>query len=415
MEAAREILVRPCLPYTHISLQCIRPDGHPRMFPGADRHLANQKDSHNDRIRYRADVSYIPADPAPPEMVGGLDCLLGLAASLAFSLTAHKQYSATAQLLVQPSVDPSGAGTAAAAGHPDRRGRPNCSWSPAPRCSRPSAPSSAAPRRCRPSEVGQTNVIAITATSRVPSRAALIANLYANAFVQYRQAVASQQPDDRRGAAALADLLARQADQLPRAQPDLGRGVGAAQPAGSAEGAARPDAGQRRGRHRRRGAGHARADPDLAEFAQACPGRPARPGRRARPRPGRGVPAREPGRPADLQGSGRARRRRAGAGHDPAGDLLAAAGAAAGDDGRADLPGRRVVPVAADLAAVRPAGTAAAQHRGDQPGVKRRQDLHPGQPGRRVRPGRRAGACWSPATCAGPASASSSGWTSRWA
>ena len=32
-------------------------------------------------------------------------------------------------------------------------------------------------------------VIAITATSQVPSRAALIANLYANAFVQYRQAV----------------------------------------------------------------------------------------------------------------------------------------------------------------------------------------------------------------------------------
>src|SRR5216684_6451834 len=38
--------------------------------------------------------------------------VLGLAASLAFSLTADKQYSATAQLLVQPSVNASGLGAA---------------------------------------------------------------------------------------------------------------------------------------------------------------------------------------------------------------------------------------------------------------------------------------------------------------
>jgi capsular exopolysaccharide synthesis family protein len=41
-------------------------------------------------------------------------------------------------------------------------------------------------------EVGQTNVISVTATSRVPSQAALVANLYATAFVQYRQAVAER-------------------------------------------------------------------------------------------------------------------------------------------------------------------------------------------------------------------------------
>ena len=40
-------------------------------------------------------------------------------------------------------------------------------------------------------QVAQTNVIAITATSPMPSRAARIANLYAKAFVQYRQQVAS--------------------------------------------------------------------------------------------------------------------------------------------------------------------------------------------------------------------------------
>ena len=41
----------------------------------------------------------------------GLAAALGLGASLAFSLTAHKQYSSTAQLLVQPSVNATGAGT----------------------------------------------------------------------------------------------------------------------------------------------------------------------------------------------------------------------------------------------------------------------------------------------------------------
>src|ERR1700730_6539297 len=43
--------------------------------------------------------------------VGSLT-VLGLAASLAFSLTTHKQYSATAQLLVQPSLGASGLGAA---------------------------------------------------------------------------------------------------------------------------------------------------------------------------------------------------------------------------------------------------------------------------------------------------------------
>ena len=41
--------------------------------------------------------------------VGSLT-VLGLAAGLAFSFTAHKQYSATAQLLVQPSLGASGLG-----------------------------------------------------------------------------------------------------------------------------------------------------------------------------------------------------------------------------------------------------------------------------------------------------------------
>ncbi len=125
-------------------------------------------------------------------MVGGSIAVLGLAASLAFSLTAHKQYSATAQLLVQPSVDASGLG--AAQPQPvtqtdvetELQLVTSAPVQQAVRAQLGSAPAVSA------SEVGQTNVIAITATSQVPSQAALIANLYANAFVQYRQAVASR-------------------------------------------------------------------------------------------------------------------------------------------------------------------------------------------------------------------------------
>jgi capsular exopolysaccharide synthesis family protein len=116
--------------------------------------------------------------------------LLGLAASLALSLTAHKQYSATAQLLVQPSVT---AATAGMAPQPvtqtdvatELQLVTSAPVVQAVRAKLGSAPAVAA------TQVGQTNVIAITATSRVPSRAARIANLYANAFVQYRQQVTS--------------------------------------------------------------------------------------------------------------------------------------------------------------------------------------------------------------------------------
>jgi polysaccharide biosynthesis transport protein len=118
--------------------------------------------------------------------------VFGLAVSLAFSLTAHKQYSATAQLLVQPSVAASGLG--AMQQQPvtqtdvetELQLVTSAQVQQAVRRQLGSAPAVSA------AEVGQTNVMAITATSEVPSRAALIANLYATAFVQYRQAVASR-------------------------------------------------------------------------------------------------------------------------------------------------------------------------------------------------------------------------------
>src|SRR5260370_19185271 len=124
--------------------------------------------------------------------VGSLT-VLGLALSLAVSLTAHKQYSATAQRLVQRSVTASGRG---AAQQPVTQTDVQTELQLVT-----SAPVQQAVRdrlkrtpAVSASEVGQTNVMAITATSPVPSQAALIANLYATAFVQDPQAVASRTP-----------------------------------------------------------------------------------------------------------------------------------------------------------------------------------------------------------------------------
>jgi len=121
----------------------------------------------------------------------GSMAVLGLAASLAFSLTAHKQYSATAQLLVQPSVNAGGLGVAQQPVtqtdvETELQLVTSAPVQQAVRGRLKNAPAVSA------SEVGQTNVMAITATSGVPSRAALVANLYATAFVQYRQAVATR-------------------------------------------------------------------------------------------------------------------------------------------------------------------------------------------------------------------------------
>jgi polysaccharide biosynthesis transport protein len=117
--------------------------------------------------------------------------VLGLAASLAFSLTAHKQYSATAQLLVGPSFGASGlSGVQQQATQTDVQTELQLVTSaPVRQTVRNRLKSTPA---VSASEVGQTNVMAITAISGTPSQASLIANVYATAFVQYQQAVASQ-------------------------------------------------------------------------------------------------------------------------------------------------------------------------------------------------------------------------------
>jgi capsular exopolysaccharide synthesis family protein len=118
--------------------------------------------------------------------------VLGLAICLVFSLTTHKQYSATAQLLVQPSVNASAlnGGQEQPVTQTDVQTElqlvTSASVQQAVRNRLKSTPAVSV------SEVGQTNVMAITAVSQVPSQASLIANLYATAFVQYRQQIASQ-------------------------------------------------------------------------------------------------------------------------------------------------------------------------------------------------------------------------------
>jgi capsular exopolysaccharide synthesis family protein len=121
----------------------------------------------------------------------GAIAVLGVAASLAFSLTAHKQYSATAQLLVQASFDANGLSgvqqqpVTQTDVQTELQLVTSASVQQAVRNQLKSTPAVSV------SEVGLTNVMAITAISRTPSEASLIANAWATAFVQYQQAVAS--------------------------------------------------------------------------------------------------------------------------------------------------------------------------------------------------------------------------------
>jgi succinoglycan biosynthesis transport protein ExoP len=115
--------------------------------------------------------------------------LLGLTVSLAVSLTQAKEYSATAQLLVQPSGQALAFGTAQQPVTPTdvQTELQLVTSAPVQRAVQSrlgSLPSVAA------SQVAQTNVISITAISTTPSQAARIANTYAKAFVGYQQTVA---------------------------------------------------------------------------------------------------------------------------------------------------------------------------------------------------------------------------------
>jgi succinoglycan biosynthesis transport protein ExoP len=117
--------------------------------------------------------------------------LLGLGASLALSLTSVKQYSATAQLLVQStanvslSTDASQSLITAADVQTELQLVTSAQVQQSVAKQLGSAPGVAA------TQVGQTNVIAIAAVSPSPAAAAKIANTYAKAFVAWSTATAS--------------------------------------------------------------------------------------------------------------------------------------------------------------------------------------------------------------------------------
>jgi succinoglycan biosynthesis transport protein ExoP len=115
--------------------------------------------------------------------------LLGLGASLGLSLTQPNQYSATAQLLVQsagPGINLGGA-LQQVTSTDVQTDEQLATSAPVVRVVRNklgSAPPIAT------TEVGLTNVIALTATGSTPARAALVANTYARAFVAQTRSVA---------------------------------------------------------------------------------------------------------------------------------------------------------------------------------------------------------------------------------
>jgi capsular exopolysaccharide synthesis family protein len=115
--------------------------------------------------------------------------LLGLGASLALSLTQAKQYSASAQLLVQSAGGSSALSSSQAPVtttdvQTELQLVTSAQVEKQVRSKLGSAPPVSA------TEVGQTNVIALTAVSTSPAQAALIANTYARAFVALRTAAA---------------------------------------------------------------------------------------------------------------------------------------------------------------------------------------------------------------------------------
>jgi capsular exopolysaccharide synthesis family protein len=115
--------------------------------------------------------------------------LLGLMASLAISFTEPKQYTASAQVLVQSSSQATALGsTQQPVTQTDVQTVMELVTSaPVVRAVQRelgSAPTVSA------AEVAQTNVIAITAAAVGPARAAAVANAYARAFVNYQQTVA---------------------------------------------------------------------------------------------------------------------------------------------------------------------------------------------------------------------------------
>jgi len=115
--------------------------------------------------------------------------LLGLAASLALSFTEAKEYTASAQVLVQSSSQASALGSSAQPVTTTDVQTMMELVTSAPVVNAVKRQLGTAPS-VTATEVAQTNVIAISAGAGTPARAAAIANAYAKAFVKYQQTVA---------------------------------------------------------------------------------------------------------------------------------------------------------------------------------------------------------------------------------
>ncbi len=115
--------------------------------------------------------------------------LVGLAVSLAISFLEAKEYSATAQVLVQPSSQTGALGTTQQPVTPTQVQTMLQLVTSAPVTSAVRRTLGSAPA-VTAAEVAQTNVIGITAVSTSPARSALIANAYAQAFIKTQRTTA---------------------------------------------------------------------------------------------------------------------------------------------------------------------------------------------------------------------------------
>ena len=318
--------------------------------------------------------------------------VLGLAASLALSFTEAKQYSATAQLLVQSSGQGISLGTT-----PQQVTTTDVQTDLQLATSEPvvelvrrqlgSAPPISA------SEVAQTNVIALTAISASPAQAARIANAYASAFVEQTQKTAMNNLTTAQA------TLHQQINSLGKQIRSLQGKAGAATQVSALinqQAVLKEEVAQLE-------VNGAAATSGVESVTSARP--PTSP---SSPKPVQdallGLAA------GLLLGLGAAFLR------DSLDDRLSSKDAAErfgaapviamvpmvnswrkAEPGRgrlplgADFPGGRGLPLPADVAAVHPAGPGAAHAAGDQPGRRGGEDVHAGQPGRGVRAGRRAG------------------------
>ncbi|HUJ66669.1 MAG TPA: polysaccharide biosynthesis tyrosine autokinase [Acidimicrobiales bacterium] len=118
--------------------------------------------------------------------------LVGVVGGLAYGLTAPKEYSATAQLLVQPQNGSVSLGASQPTITPTDVATELQLLGSAPVVNAVKARLHLSQLTAKSAEVGQTDVISLTATDRRAEQAARIANTYADQFVAYETSLAAK-------------------------------------------------------------------------------------------------------------------------------------------------------------------------------------------------------------------------------